>query len=120
MKKFIYYSVKSRSMNKKAIELAMQTIVVAAIALVVLAVVIIVFGTQISKTAQRYLGISEQAAGEANVTNKCASLFGSRTCVAECKQQPVPGNESRFIYYATVPGTWSDCKSPNVCCERLS
>jgi hypothetical protein len=115
MKKFIYSSVKSRSMNKKAIELAMQTIVVAAIALVVLAVVIIVFGTQISKTAQQYLGISEQAAGEANVTNKCQTMFGSRVCAKDCQ------TTSNKTTYVPVPGDWADCKSKSmVCCERLS
>lgn len=101
-------------MGKRAFELSIQTIVVAAIALIVLVVIIVVFGTQISKTAQQYLGISEQAAGEANVTNKCQTMFSSRVCAKDCQ------TTSNKTMYVPVPGDWADCRAKGMmCCERI-
>lgn len=112
-----------RNWKKRAIEMSMQAIIVAVISLVVLVIVILVFKTQISKTTARYFGIGEQAAAEANVTNKCESLFGDRRCMPDpCAPVPVPGvTPEKFMYYAKIPGRWADCDAKQmVCCERVS
>jgi len=107
--------------KKRAVEMSMQAIIVAVIALVVLVVVIVIFKAQIGKASQRLFGIGEQAASEANTTNKCESLFGNRKCLSSCAAVPINGtNPSRSIYYAQLPGDWVDCKLKSlVCCERV-
>lgn len=105
--------------KKRAIEMSMQAIIVAVIALVVLVVVIVIFKGQIGKASQRLFGIGEQAASEANVTNKCESLFSNRKCLASCDAEPIRGTSpQRFVYYAKLPGQWVDCKNL-LCCERV-
>ena len=109
-------------MQKRAVELSIQTIVVAVIALIVMILIILIIRGQLGKTVSQYFGISEQAAAEANTTLKCESMFNpNRKCMTNCAPVDVPGGKGQKVYYIerTGTGTWSDCKPSEKCCERV-
>ncbi len=98
-------------MDKKAIEMTMQTIVVAAIALIVLFTVVIIFRAQISKTTQQFFGIGQQATSELNATSCAGGFFSTKKCAVDCLTDIKDG------YYWHSVGAL-DCKGGQVCCER--
>jgi len=111
-------------MNKRAVELTMQTIIIAVLMLIVLVILIMVFRGQIGKAVQRYFAIGNESEQELRSTDKCATIFGSRRCLDSCPA-PTPitaGEETKYVVWAPVPlpagaSKWSDCNA--TCCERL-
>jgi len=95
-------------MNKRGISLSLETVVVAALVLIVLFVVGAIFISQSNKYADKYSETAEQASEQAK---GCNMLFG-RTCAASC------GSEE------TVPGKFSECVSDDnkegKCCQKRS
>ena len=86
-------------MNKRGIEVS-GTLIGFVLALILLLVLIAIFVPGINKPFKSIMGIGEQAA-------KCGKgLFGTTKCVepASCPQGQ------------TLPGNWSDCTEPKVCC----
>jgi hypothetical protein len=97
-------------MDKKAVELSVQTMIIIALGLIVLVVLIFVFRGQISKGAQQYFDIGKSAAEEAD-PNKCESgLFVERKCAGSCSA--LDGK-----YYWTSVGI-RGCEGGKICCER--
>ncbi len=92
---------------KKGVELSLQTIVVAALSVIVLIVVILVFGGQVRKAIWGYNDVSNASIQESQ-GKRCASIFiPDRKCV----QTGCPDG------YAEVDGEWKDCQN-GLCCER--
>lgn len=99
-------------MNKKAVQLSVQTMIIVALGLIVLVVLIFVFRGQISKGAQQYFDIGKSAAKEA-ATDKCVSgLFVERECADSCSRLTQEGK-----YYWTSVGI-RGCEKGEICCER--
>jgi len=93
-------------MKKKGVELGIQTVVVAALGLIVLVILIIVIRQQIGAGAQRYTDISKEA--EKQIIDRCEGFLSARTCEASCGDK------------TTVPAPskgWQDCTQGQVCCE---
>lgn len=97
-----------KDMNKKGMELTMNTIIIAVLSLVVLAVLIGLFVRQVGKTSGGYSDIYS------NVTTQqedvCSSLIKGTSCVTADKC-PDPSKQK--------PGSWDDCQAPKVCCETF-
>ncbi|MBD3303944.1 hypothetical protein GF343_02275 [Candidatus Woesearchaeota archaeon] len=99
-------------MDKKAVQLSVQTMIIVALGLIVLVVLIFVFRGQISKGAQQYFDIGESASEEAD-PDKCVSgLFVERDCASSCSKLAQEGK-----YYWTSVGI-RGCKNGEICCER--
>jgi len=99
-------------MNKKAVQLSVQTMIIVALGLIVLVVLIFVFRGQISKGAQQYFDIGKSAAEEAD-PNKCESgLFVERECADSCA-----GLTQNSKYYWKSVGI-RGCEKGKICCER--
>ncbi len=97
---------------RKAQGLSINTIVIAALALVVLFLLIMVVRTQLQKGTQRYLNISGSAEQEAKSKDICETMFAlhTRKCVAGgCPKDFIP-----------LPSGWSDCKDGKTCCEATT
>lgn len=91
----------------------MNTIVIAALALLILVILILVFRSQIGKTSQSYIDIGEQASKEAGGANKCQSLLSSNACY------PGPNCPSKYVLIPEPAKKWSDCGKGEVCCKPL-
>lgn len=73
-------------MNKKAIELSMNTVIVAAISIIVLFVLVAIFRTQISNVARSFTGVSEESGRHAEeATQGLDQLFGCKEGDTKCK-----------------------------------
>ena len=86
-------------MNKKALEMAMGTIVAVVLGLIVLVILIIFVQQQVAKGGQK-IGTIEQEAEFA--VDKCQSLIkgtfcSKEACTGEYENNPAP------------PGGWADC-----------
>ncbi len=100
--------------NKKG-DLSIQTIVIAALSLVILIILIMVFRTQISNAVKGYFNIGAQAQDMVGDEDNCASLFDDRFCAKECTAEA--GEYEVYI----VPGKFADCEKKGAdynCCER--
>ncbi len=97
------------ALQKRGVEMSIQTIVYAVLALIVLIVVLMIFSSQIRTTILGYISISNRSLGEVNGEN-CGSLFGSDR---KCYQGGCPAD------YTPVDGEWKDCTT-GVCCEKKS
>ncbi len=106
-------------MNKKAVELTMQAVIVGVLLLVVLVILIMVFRTEIQKLAGKYSEIGDQAS-----TDRCASILsGTRKCAAQQPSETTgTGATAKTITYSLVSrpasGKWSDCKDNEDCWEK--
>jgi hypothetical protein len=92
--------------DKKGVELSLQAIVIAALAVIALVVILIIFGSQIRKAIFGYNDVTNNSIGTIK-GNNCGSLFSmDRKCFASgCPTGWKP-----------VPGSWSDCTT-GACCE---
>lgn len=73
-------------MNKKAVELTMNTIIIAAICLIVLVVLVVVFRTQIGNVVKSFTGISEEGGKRAEETIwDLDQLFGCKEGNTKCR-----------------------------------
>ena len=89
-------------MNKKGAEFAVGTIVMLVLGLVVLVILILVVRQQITKGAEKYTDIRE----EATIKKECTS---PRTCSNECR----PDQHEVF----SLTGVWANCGPNQSCCE---
>jgi hypothetical protein len=97
---------------KRGQGLSINTIVIAALSLVVLVILIFVVRTQLQKGTQKYTGITKEAETEARAKDICETLFAlkSRVCMPSCDQQ-------KFTDLGT---NWADCTKKGSgyhCCE---
>ncbi|MBW3001716.1 hypothetical protein KY338_00980 [Candidatus Woesearchaeota archaeon] len=101
-------------MNKKAVELSVQTMIIVALGLIVLVVLIFVIRGQISKGASQYFDIGKSAAEEA-ATDQCKSgLFVERKCAQNCASL-----DSGFYWKAVgIRGCDESKGAGYICCER--
>lgn len=99
-------------MNKKGIELSLNTIVIIILALLVLVALIFVLQRGIIGGTQKYFNFSEQAEKEIRSGDTCAKMFSGRMCY----KSPCPDT------YVQIDGDWADCKKPGstgtICCEK--
>ena len=98
---------------KRGQGLSIQTIVIAALALVVLVILIFVIRGQIQKGTQKYINISSEAELQSRAKDRCQTMFSGRECFKD--KCPDKG-------YIEMPGTWPDCTEMgrSKCCERAS
>ena len=94
--------------------LSLETIVVAALCLLVLVVLAFIFRTQIGDLVKRYTGISNDLEDQAK-GNKCVTL----TTMAERKCDSGCGGEWSRVSLPSGVKEWSDCKGKD-CCEKAS
>jgi len=90
-------------MNKKGVELTLQTIGIAILVLLVVAILAMVFSQGIRDGIMQIIGFSKQADADS-----CVNVFSNRRCLTSDKCL-LPNN--------VVSGEWSDCKNGKVCCE---
>lgn len=89
-------------MNKKGVELTLQTIGIAILVLLVVAILAIIFSQGIRDGVMQIIGYSKQADADS-----CVNVFSDRRCLTSDK---CPNGK-------IVSGDWSDCKNGKVCCE---
>jgi len=94
-------------MNKKALEMAMGTIVAIVLGLIVLIILIIFVQQQVSKSSTK-LGEIEKEADYA--ADKCQSIIKGTFCTDECKESE--GYKPRN----SPTGKWKDCDK--ICCGK--
>ncbi len=98
-------------MNKKAMEMAISTIITIVLGLIILIILIIFIQQQVSKGGKKL----DVIGGEADVApNKCASLVMGRYCVAKGQCQV----ENRDKAIPPPAGGWADCPDKD-CCPRF-
>lgn len=96
-------------MNKKGVQLSIQTMILIVLGLIVLVLLIWIIRGQISKGGSQYFNISETAAGEAKM-DKCKSgFFTRRQCAGSC------GSIVDDYFWHNIGKL--DCKT-GTCCER--
>ena len=99
-------------MDKKAVQLSIQTMIIVILGLIVLVVLIFLIRGQISKGAAQYFKIGESAAKEA-ATDICESgLFVERQCSANCAD--LTKNSKYYWKSIGIRG----CTKGEICCER--
>lgn len=101
-------------MNKKAVELSVQTMIIVVLGLIVLVVLIFLLRGQISKGASQYFKIGESAAKEASTTECESGLFVER----KCAPNNCVGLDSGFNWKAVGIRGCDKKGSGQVCCER--
>ncbi len=95
-------------MNKKGVELTLQTIGVAILILLVITVLAIVFSQVLREGIMKLLGLSDET--EKSITgNDCERLFSNRNCLTSDQCSSRQGKQ--------LSGNWPDCKDGKVCCE---
>lgn len=92
--------------DKKGAEFAVGTVIMIVLGLVVLIILILVVRQQVTKGAEKYTDIGEQA----TQTNLCNNLVFGRACYEDA----CPENMRQA---STPPGGWTDCERPKICCE---
>lgn len=98
-------------MSKKAFEMSINAIVIAALALLVLIILALVFSSQVREGVKKYLGISSSAEEDIKSKDKCETFFSGRQCFASKPEQG----------YILLPGTWKDCQEKGFqCYERVN
>lgn len=90
-------------MNKKGVELTVNTIIVVALGLLVLFVLFFVLQKNILGGSQRYINLSLEAERELKSQNICEKLFSGRACMENCGM------------YEEIPGQWTDCPGQKCC-----
>lgn len=96
-------------MDKKGIELSLNTIVIIILALVVLVTLLFVLQRGIIGGTNKYFNFSEQAEKEIRSGDTCAKMFSGRMCYLP----PCPDT------YVEIAGKWTDCeKTSSICCEK--
>ncbi len=98
-------------MDKKAVQLSIQTMILVILGLIVLVVLIFLIRGQISKGASQYFDIGESAAKEASIKECSSGLFVERKCAPSCT-----GLTQNSKYYWKSVGI-RNCKE-EICCER--
>ncbi|MFO8016842.1 MAG: hypothetical protein R6U32_07105 [Candidatus Woesearchaeota archaeon] len=93
---------------KKGMELSMNTIIIAAIGLMVLVVLVMIFTGKMSDIRQS--------------TNKTESQFSQERCEVpgtgrECMISEDACKKKGGFVYSEPEGGWSDCSSIEVCCS---
>ena len=100
-------------MDKKAVQLSIQTMIIVILGLIVLVVLIFIFRGQISKGASQYFTIGESAAKEASTTECGSGLFVERKCAPNCAAL------NTGFYWKAVGIRGCDKKGTGqICCER--
>jgi hypothetical protein len=96
-------------MNKKGVELTINTVVVVILALLVLVILFFVLKTFIFKGTAGYINLTLEAEKDIKAKNICEKMFYSRRCMSACTAD--------YIDHGT---DWDDCKAmvdkPH-CCE---
>ena len=91
--------------NKRGAELALNTIIYAALGIIVLIVLILIFTGQFGQLSKKYTSIGEKAVSDAG-TNNCETFFSGRRCLQGCP----PGTEANQLYACEQTGF--------SCCEK--
>jgi len=105
---FIYLYSRIVFMNKKGIELSINSIVIIILALLVLVVLFFVIQKGISDGTNKYFNFSESAEKEITSDKTCAKMFSGRVCLPGC-------DSKTMVDWGT---DWTDCKGAH-CCEKL-
>ena len=94
--------------------LTLETIIVAALALIVLVVLAFIFRTQVGDLVKKYRGVSDDLEEQAKGM-KCVTLatMSQRQCESSCSAEwsevPLPAEAKE----------WKDCKTKK-CCEKAA
>ncbi len=96
-------------MSRKA-EISTETIVVAALAMIVLVVLIIIFKTQISNLAGGFMNTGNSAKAGLN-GNQCQTLIGGRVCGGTTAYTQYEAKYQLTPVTPPVGASWSDCGS---------
>jgi hypothetical protein len=114
-------------------ELAINWIVVAALALFMLLILMFIFGTQVGDFAEKYMSFGNQI-DEARKGESCASFLDGRDCYTkQCTdlndKADTPATEQSGFRYRAAPsppaGAWKDCPAAGnadrkFCCIRAT
>jgi len=96
-------------MNKKAVSLSVNTIIIIALGLLVLFVLFYVLQSNILGGSKRYMNLSLEAEKDIRAENVCEKLFSGRQCLSteECSKRG----------YVDLGAGWIDCDGLH-CCEN--
>lgn len=99
-------------MNKRGIELSVNTMVIIILALIVLVSLVFVLQKGIIGGTNKYFNFSEQAEKDIRSETTCEKMFSGKMCY----KSPCPES------YVEIAGDWADCKKPGsagpICCEK--
>lgn len=108
-------------MNRRA-ELAINWLVVAALAILVLFVMGFVFQDQVGRFIEKITNFGDDLDG-VRKGEVCASVFTGRICYSSCADaQAFKRTTDPNVQYSIVlPSSdgWNDCKPNEVCCEQV-
>lgn len=94
-------------MNKKGVELTVNTIIIVALGLLVLFIMFFVLQKNLIGGSEKYLNFSEETERELRAKNICEKIFSGRVCMDDCTNK-----------YELVPGKFTDCEDKGeVCCK---
>ena len=113
-------------MRSRGVELGINAIIIATLAIIVLFILLAVLNSSIKKTMQDYLGIT-QSAEEDFKGRTCVTILSGRKCLSgfDCSLASTVQEEQKKWHVVPAPDlkegkTWSDCPSTKVCCERIA
>lgn len=98
-------------MSKKA-DISVNTIVVAALALIVLVIMIFIFKGQIGNISSGFFSAGNDAKSGMNGT-KCQTMLGGRVCGGGLDKYPDAIYEKNMVV-PPVSGKWIDCEKTTV------
>lgn len=109
-------------MNKKAVELSMNTIIIATICLIVLVVLIAVFRTQVGNVVKSFTGISEEGGKRADETIwDLDQLFGCKEGNTKCRGNTIcQCIDDKWNCEIGKTSEIKDCKEENKKCDQDS
>ena len=93
---------------KRKGDLSIQTIVIAALSMIVLLILIFIFKDQIGNLAGGFRNAGDSARGNINGT-RCQSLIGNRYCNPSSSTYPT--STYNWDTIPPPPSGWSDCKT---------
>lgn len=91
-------------MNKKGVELTINTIIIVALGLLVLLVMFYIIPKFIVGGSNKYLNFSLETERELKAGDICEKIFSDRVCMASCDN------------FEEIPGTWKDCTGAKTKC----
>lgn len=97
-------------MDKKGVELSINTMIIVILGLVVLVVLFYAIQRGITGGTNKYFNFSQEAENQLKAENTCAKMFSGRMCY----QSACPAS------YVEISGDWEDCKkNSRICCEKM-
>jgi hypothetical protein len=91
-------------MNKKGVELTVNTVIIVALGLLVLFIMFFVLQKNLIGGSEKYLNFSLETERELRAGDICQKIFSDRVCMKTCTG------------YQELPGPWKDCKGDKLKC----